>query len=189
LVRHSLYTLLTETANLDALPAAYDLKLWNRATPYLSAHATIVAGIVYANAVENHKLAITSIPVLQHFSGKMRKPPRSKMRVVHDYPKAQSHLFATPFQPEFDYNMDSVSHTRNLSFLKPLMKGPWFDLEAIWDEHTYWEFENRSVSQTMATMVQEPYVNHVPTVCRLCMFPWLLVVFLKVCVCSCSLIP
>lgn len=60
--------------------------------------------------------------------------------------------------------MESVSHTRNLTFLKPRMNGPYFDLEAIWDEHTYWEFENRSVPQTMATMVQEPYVNHVPTV-------------------------
>jgi carboxymethylenebutenolidase len=60
--------------------------------------------------------------------------------------------------------MESVSHSRSLSFLKPLMNGPYFDLEVIWDEHTYWEFENRSVENTMNTMVQEPYVNHVPTV-------------------------
>lgn len=44
------------------------------------------------------------------------------------------------------------------------MKGPYFDLEAIWDEHTYYEFDNRSVECTMGTMVQEPYVNHIPTV-------------------------
>ncbi|KAK8016754.1 carboxymethylenebutenolidase [Apiospora rasikravindrae] len=41
--------------------------------------------------------------------------------------------------------------------------GPFFDLEKIWDEHTYWEFEARDVEQTMATMVEEPYVNHIPT--------------------------
>lgn len=145
--------------------AAYDLKLWNRAAPYLTSHSSIVGAVVYANAAEHHKLAITSVPVLQHMAGKMRKPPRTETRVVHDYPSAKSHLFATPFQPEFDYNIESVSHTRNLSFLKPRMNGPWFDLEAIWDEHTYWEFEDRSVPKTMATMVQEPYVNHVPTVC------------------------
>lgn len=95
----------------------------------------------------------------------MRKPPQTESRKVYDYPQAKSYQFATPFQSDFDYNMESVSHTRNLSFLKPRMNGPYFDLEAIWDEHTYWEFENRSVPETMATMVQEPYVNHVPTVC------------------------
>ena len=44
------------------------------------------------------------------------------------------------------------------------MDGPYFDLETIWEEHTYYEFADRSVEHTMATMVQEPYVNHVPTV-------------------------
>jgi hypothetical protein len=28
-----------------------------------------------------------------------------------------------------------------------------FDLEAIWEEHTYFEFEMRSVAKTMGTMV------------------------------------
>jgi carboxymethylenebutenolidase len=37
-------------------------------------------------------------------------------------------------------------------------------LEEIWEEHTYYEFADRSVEHTMSTMVQEPYVNHVPTV-------------------------
>ena len=43
------------------------------------------------------------------------------------------------------------------------MGGPYFDLEAIWDEHTRYEFADRSVEETMATMVDEPYVNHIPT--------------------------
>ena len=47
--------------------------------------------------------------------------------------------------------------------MKPLLGGPYFDLEAIWDEHTKYEFEDRSVDKTMATMVDEPYVNHIPT--------------------------
>jgi hypothetical protein len=46
------------------------------------------------------------------------------------------------------------------------MDGPYFDLEAIWDEHCYYEFTDRSVEHTMSTMVAEPYVNHVPTVRR-----------------------
>jgi carboxymethylenebutenolidase len=41
--------------------------------------------------------------------------------------------------------------------------GPYFVLEAIWDEHCRYEFAERSVAKTMATMVSQPYVNHIPT--------------------------
>ena len=37
------------------------------------------------------------------------------------------------------------------------------DLAALWDEHCRSEFDTRDVSATMATMVDAPYVNHVPT--------------------------
>lgn len=37
------------------------------------------------------------------------------------------------------------------------------DMERIWDEHTSNEFEFRDVDATMATMVAEPYVIHLPT--------------------------
>jgi carboxymethylenebutenolidase len=37
------------------------------------------------------------------------------------------------------------------------------DLSALWDAHCRCEFETRDVDATMATMVGEPYVNHVPT--------------------------
>lgn len=80
------------------------------------------------------------------------------------YPSVSSSNFAAPNHTHFHYNTDSVAHTRSLQFLKPKMHGPWFDLETIWDEHTYYEFADRSVEHTMSTMVQEPYVNHVPTV-------------------------
>jgi carboxymethylenebutenolidase len=79
------------------------------------------------------------------------------------YPKMADGNFALPFKPSFSYSSEAVSHTRNLTFLKPLIDGPYFDLEAIWEEHTYYEFADRSVAHTMSTMVQEPYVNHVPT--------------------------
>ena len=38
-----------------------------------------------------------------------------------------------------------------------------YDLVALWEEHTRFEFGERDVDATMATMVAEPYVNHVPT--------------------------
>jgi carboxymethylenebutenolidase len=37
------------------------------------------------------------------------------------------------------------------------------DLVALWEDHTRFEFEVRDVDATMATMVPDPYVNHVPT--------------------------
>lgn len=37
------------------------------------------------------------------------------------------------------------------------------DLEALWEAHCGYEFAARDVDATMATMVAEPYVNHIPT--------------------------
>ena len=37
------------------------------------------------------------------------------------------------------------------------------DLVALWEEHCRTEFETRDVDATMATMVGDPYVNHIPT--------------------------
>ena len=41
--------------------------------------------------------------------------------------------------------------------------GPHYDLSALWDKHCEYEFATRNVDDTMATMVAEPYVNHIPT--------------------------
>lgn len=38
-----------------------------------------------------------------------------------------------------------------------------YDLAELWDAHCRHEFETRDVDATMATMVAEPYVNHIPT--------------------------
>jgi carboxymethylenebutenolidase len=37
------------------------------------------------------------------------------------------------------------------------------DLVPLWEAHCRYEFETRDVDATMATMVAEPYVNHIPT--------------------------
>ena len=37
------------------------------------------------------------------------------------------------------------------------------DLAALWEAHCRHEFETRDADATMATMVDQPYVNHVPT--------------------------
>ena len=37
------------------------------------------------------------------------------------------------------------------------------NLAELWEAHCRHEFETRDVDATMATMVPEPYVNHIPT--------------------------
>lgn len=43
------------------------------------------------------------------------------------------------------------------------ISNPPHDLAALWDKHCEYEFVTRDVAATMATMVPEPYVNHIPT--------------------------
>ena len=71
--------------------------------------------------------------------------------------------FAVPGLENFDYATEAISHNRNHTFRKKYIQGTNFDLEAMWEEHCYFEFEDRSVAETMGTMVQEPNVNHIPT--------------------------
>lgn len=56
----------------------------------------------------------------------------------------------------------SLSYSRTLELLRRQL-GPHFDLESLWESHTYYEFVERDARKTMATMVKTPYVNHVPT--------------------------
>ncbi|RAH47258.1 uncharacterized protein BO95DRAFT_410504 [Aspergillus brunneoviolaceus CBS 621.78] len=83
---------------------------------------------------------------------------------TYQYPSTRSPGFIIPGHADFDLRAAGVAHTRSLTFLKPRTGGPYFDLEQIWEAHTHHEFGDRSVENTMATMVQEPYVNHIPTI-------------------------
>ncbi|KAK8122957.1 hypothetical protein PG984_011627 [Apiospora sp. TS-2023a] len=129
--------------------------------------------VVYYGA-EPASYTASELPVLAHLPGSKpdgeaaaaaaAKEVESENVKRHYYGSAaKAPSFAIPADQHFHASSASVAHTRTLSFLKPLMAGPYFDLEKIWDEHTYWEFEARDVEQTMATMVEEPYVNHIPT--------------------------
>ncbi|KAJ7047783.1 NTF2-like protein [Mycena alexandri] len=71
--------------------------------------------------------------------------------------------FVLPQTVEFHTAAASIAHSKAAAHFRKHLGGPFFDLEAIWEEHTYFEFELRSVAKTMGTMVAEPYVNHVPT--------------------------
>ncbi|OJJ33529.1 hypothetical protein ASPWEDRAFT_744861 [Aspergillus wentii DTO 134E9] len=142
---------------------AYDSQLWEKAES-LPGISRITAAAIYGSASDIARLTSNNIPTVQHLSGQASMQlQRTDNTMQYDYPNMSSQSFALTSSSDIDYTTEAVSHTRNLTFLKRHMKGPYFDLEAIWEEHTYFEFDNRSVEHTMNTMVQEPYVNHIPT--------------------------
>lgn len=70
--------------------------------------------------------------------------------------------FAMPLRDVFDKRVDSLAHTRTLELIRRVV-GPYYDFAALFAEHTYHEFTTKDVDATMETMIDEPYVNHVPT--------------------------
>ncbi|KAL4874214.1 hypothetical protein BJY04DRAFT_225281 [Aspergillus karnatakaensis] len=141
----------------------YEPAIWVPVAGSLTAHPEVAGVVLYADNVSSSSVPV-AVPMLHHIIGpaKTLESPVED-HTVYNYPSMKSHLFATPFTGHFHYASEALSHTRNLAFLKKHMGGPYFDLEEIWNGHTYHEFETRSVPHTMATMVQEPYVNHIPT--------------------------
>ncbi|KAI1505114.1 hypothetical protein F5X99DRAFT_416203 [Biscogniauxia marginata] len=144
-------------------PAEFPADFAPRLKSAYDAASNIVASVSFSPEWD-----LSSKPALLHLAGAPPPPlanPNPSTTQTHHYPTAApSPSFVLPRTPHFSHGAASVSHTRTLSFLKPVLGGPYFDLEAVWDEHTSHEFgDGRSVARTMATMVDEPYVNHVPT--------------------------
>jgi len=80
---------------------------------------------------------------------------------IYSYPEAD-HAFARIGSEHYHKPSATLAHGRSIAALKKAL-GPDFDLCALWDAHVSHEFATRDVPATMATMVKEPYVNHVPT--------------------------
>jgi carboxymethylenebutenolidase len=80
---------------------------------------------------------------------------------IYGYPGAD-HGFYNKDRPVHHRPSVSMAHTRTIAALRRAM-GPNYDLSALWDKHCEYEFITRDVDATMATMVSEPYVNHIPT--------------------------
>jgi len=80
---------------------------------------------------------------------------------VHVY-AGVGHAFARVGGDHFDKAAATLAHDRSITAFRREM-GPHYDLSALWDRHCECEFATRDVAATMATMVAEPYVNHIPT--------------------------
>lgn len=145
---------------------------------YLTAARTDVAVSVgyYGVGIENHLDEATNIQgrLVLHFAeldGFCDAAAREKIITtlggtvskleIFVYPGVD-HAFARPTGDHYDKASALMAHERTIGALKREI-GPDYDLSALWDEHTRQEFEIRDVPATMATMVDEPYVNHIPT--------------------------
>lgn len=80
---------------------------------------------------------------------------------IHTYPGVD-HGFARPTGANYDKPSAMMAYSRTLTLLRRVL-GPIHDLSQLWDMHCFYEFAERDVDATMATMVAEPYVNHIPT--------------------------
>ncbi|GGJ78383.1 dienelactone hydrolase family protein [Pseudomonas matsuisoli] len=88
----------------------------------------------------------------------LAKLPKAEIYV---YPGVD-HAFARVGGMHYDKPAALMAHERTVAAFKKEI-GPNFDLSALWEQHVLEEFGNRDVPATMATMVAEPYVNHIPT--------------------------
>ncbi|KAF9268248.1 NTF2-like protein [Marasmius fiardii PR-910] len=103
-----------------------------------------------------------SVPSFVHSPANLPQTNSSSNITIHKY-ATDTPFFVLPQSADYNPGFASLAHSRTLVFLRKVLGAPIFDIEAIWDEHTYFEFEVRSVAKTMGTMVAEPYVNHIPT--------------------------
>lgn len=127
----------------------------------------LVAAVTFSSQVmgESHSGQLKNeAPLMSHRVGNVISDLCRTTDVIHNYDTVKSTNFVLPSHEDFQVAPAGLAHTRTLGFLRKHLGGPIFDLEAIWDEHTLFEFGERNVKKTMDTMVEEPYVNHVPTV-------------------------
>lgn len=80
---------------------------------------------------------------------------------IYTYPGVD-HAFARNGGMHYDKPAALMAHQRSIAALKQEI-GPDFNLSELWEKHIEYEFAVRDVPATMATMVAEPYVNHIPT--------------------------
>ena len=80
---------------------------------------------------------------------------------IHIYANCD-HSFADRFHANYNKPAAMMAYSRTIALLRRVL-GPVYDLSRLWEAHTFHEFASRDVDATMATMVAQPYVNHIPT--------------------------
>jgi len=113
-------------------------------------------------------------PLLLHIAGKDKYcPPEAQALIhktldpnplvtLHDYAD-QDHAFGRLGGEHYDENAAELAHLRTLEFfVRNLNRDGVQSLSSIWEEHIKYEFATRNTEDTLATMVPDAYVNHIP---------------------------
>lgn len=115
-----------------------------------------------ANAIE--------CPLMLHIAGIDKYcSPAAREQIIAALPRATLHVYANSEHAfarkggmHFDAAAAELADLRTIEFLlRTLIVKP-HSLEAIWAEHIEHEFATRSTEDTLATMVEDAYVNHIP---------------------------
>ena len=81
---------------------------------------------------------------------------------LHDY-DGQDHAFARAGGAHFDAASAELANLRTLEFFARHLSGAsGIDLSERWDDHVKYEFVTKNTEDTLETMVEDAYVNHVP---------------------------
>ncbi|KAI5840787.1 hypothetical protein DFP73DRAFT_517048 [Morchella snyderi] len=100
--------------------------------------------------------ALIHLPMATPFSP-ASKPPHVLIRSYQSPPG-----FAESSSPAYDANASSIAYTRTLELLRRTI-GPIVDNDDVWERHLIAQFVERDADKALSTMIDEPYVTHVPT--------------------------
>ncbi|MCA1630971.1 MAG: dienelactone hydrolase family protein [Acidobacteria bacterium] len=117
-------------------------------------------------------------PVMLHVGGRDKFcPPEAQVKIhaaldshpsvtLYDYPE-QDHAFARVGGEHYDARAAELANLRTVEFFARHLLGAASsvaqpNLAELWDEHVKYEFATRDTEDTLRTMVEDAYVNHVP---------------------------
>jgi carboxymethylenebutenolidase len=122
--------------------------------------------------------ANVSSPLMLHIAGRDKFCPSEAQAKIHatldahpfatlhDYPE-QDHAFARTGGEHYDARAAELANLRTVEFFArhlfgaaPANSQP--NLAELWDEHVKYEFATRDTEDTLRTMAEDAYVNHVP---------------------------
>jgi carboxymethylenebutenolidase len=159
----------------DGKVGAVGFCLGGRLAFMAAARCELDAAVCYYPAGLEHELGDApriSCPIIIHLGEQdPLTPPELRERIsaalsghhgarVRVYVGA-GHGFANFDRVTFHKLSYPLAYSRTLAVLRRAL-GPDFDLEELWERHVACEFQTHDAGGTMATMVPDPYLNHVP---------------------------
>ncbi len=127
------------------------------------------AAVGYYGVGIEKALGKPNCPLMLHIAGRDKYgSPEIQQKIAAAHPEAiriypnSDHAFARKAGAHYDPAAAELADLRTLEFLLQHLVVKKHSLEAIWAEHIEHEFATRSTEDTLATMVDDAYVNHIP---------------------------